>query len=181
MSEGTVEAGGQEPVMDQGADAAASSETVDLGSANNAEPKMFDADYVKSLRQEAAKYRTQAKEMGEKAAKYDEYVESQKSEQQKMQEALATLEKERDELRSNLMRQEVAARKQLPPSLVARLQGSTPEELEADADSLLTELRGQFVERSKPSPEETGAGVVGEADGQTVDDFLKVLASRRNR
>jgi len=178
MSEGTVEAGGQEQVEASGGVA---DETVDLGAPSNEEPKMFDADYVKSLRQEAAKYRTQAKELGEKAVKYDEYVESQKSEQQKMQDALAALEKERDDLRSNLMRQEVAARKQLPPSIVSRLQGNTTEELEADADSLLTELKGQFVERSKPSPEETGAGVVGGADSQTVDDFLKVLSSRRNR
>lgn len=160
--------------VEQDAPAGAASETVET----QTDEKVFDAEYVRSLRQEAAKYRTQAKEMAEKAKAYDDYVESQKTEQQKMEEALRSLTAERDSLRSNLLRAQVASKKQLPPSLVERLRGESLEELEADADALLAELKGQFVEKVKPTPDQTGAGVVGEADAMTVENFIEMLAKR---
>ena len=114
------------------------------------EAKTFDADYVKSLRQEAAKYRTQAKDLAEKAKAYDEYVESQKSEQEKLADQLKQAEQSKADAERELLRMRVAASKNLPNSLVERLRGDTVEELEADADNLLGELKQQFVERSHP-------------------------------
>lgn len=144
----------------------------------NDEGKTFDADYVKSLRQEAAKYRTQAKEMAEKAKAYDEYVESQKSEAQKVSDALEAATRERDTLKAELLRHQVAAKKNLPGALVERLRGETLEEMEADADSLLAGLKDQFVAKQKPTPDQTGAGVVGENPEPTAEDFLNILKSR---
>lgn len=142
------------------------------------EGKVFDADYVKSLRQEAAKYRTQAKEMAEKAKAYDEYVESQKSEAQKVSDALEAATRERDNLKAELLRHQVAANKNLPRPLVERLRGETLEEMEADADALLAGLKDQFIAKSKPTPDQTGAGVVGETPEPTAEDFLNILKSR---
>jgi hypothetical protein len=51
----------------------------------------------------------------------------------------------------------------LPASLVDRLRGDTEEEMMADADSLLEGLKGALP-RPKPSAEQTGAGVTGDAD-----------------
>ncbi len=127
------------------------------------EAKSFDEDYVKSLRSEAAKYRTQAREYAEKAKAYDEHVQSQKSEQERMAEALDAASRERDALRSEMLRMKVAQEKQLPASLVDRLRGDTEEEMMADADSLLEGLKGALP-RPKPSAEQTGAGVTGDAD-----------------
>jgi hypothetical protein len=142
------------------------------------EGKVFDADYVKSLRQEAAKYRTQAKDMAEKAKAYDEYVESQKSESQRIADALEAATKERDTLQSELLRLQVAAKKNLPGALSERLRGTTLEEMEADADALLAGLKDQFVAKQKPTPDQTGAGVVGDSPEPTAEDFLNILKSR---
>lgn len=142
------------------------------------EAKVFDAEYVKSLRNEAAKYRTQAKELGEKAKAYDEYVESQKSETQKVSDALEAATKERDALKVQLLRHQVASSKNLPGALVERLRGETLEDMEADADALLAGLRDQFIAKSKPTPDQTGAGVVGDTPEPSVEDFLNILKQR---
>jgi hypothetical protein len=136
--------------------------TVDADTAD--EGQSFDAEYVRQLRKESAKYRTQNKELADKAAKYDEYVQSQKSEQERMAEALASAQQERDTLKGEMLRFKVAQSKNLPPSLVDRLRGDTEEEMAADADALLEGLKGQFAPKAKPSPDATGAGVVGDAD-----------------
>ena len=69
----------------------------------------------------------------------------------------------------------VASSKNLPASLVGRLQGNSVEELEADADALMSDLKSQFVERQKSTPEQTGAGVVGGAEEASIENFLEML------
>lgn len=138
--------------------------------------KVFDEKYVKSLRDENARYRTQAKANAEKAKAYDEYVESQKTEAQKRDEEFARIQSERDELAVKLLRTSVAAKKNLPPSLASRLQGSTEEEMEADADALLADLK--VTTKQTSTPEQTGAGVTGEAEGITPEGYVKTLAAR---
>lgn len=140
--------------------------------------KTFDEDYVKSLRQEAAKYRTQAKDLAEKAKAYDEYVDSQKSEQEKLADQLKTAEQGRADVERELLRMKVASSKNLPGTLVERLRGETVEELEADADSMLEELQQQFVKKNSPTPNQTGAGIVGEDTSPGVDTFLDILRKR---
>ena len=159
-------------------DAPAEAKSEAVTTQTDEEAKTFDAEYVKSLRHEAAKYRTQAKEMAEKAKAYDDYKESQKSEQEKLTDQLKQAEDSKAAAERELLRMRVASSKNLPNSLVERLRGDTVEELEADADSLLGELKQQFVERSTPAPNQTGAGVVGEASEPGVEDFLEVLRKR---
>ena len=171
MSENTANAEGTAPVE------SATDETVDSSTPVEG-AKSFDESYVKELRQEAAKYRTQNKELADKAKAYDEYVQSQKSEQEKQAEALAAAVKERDALNSELLRMKVASAKNLPASLVDRLRGETEEDMLADAESLLEGLKGNFVEKKAASPEQTGAGVVGETKESSVEDFLSMLKSR---
>ncbi len=159
-------------------DAPADAQSEAVTTQTDDEAKTFDAEYVKSLRHEAAKYRTQAKDLAEKAKAYDEYKESQKSEQEKLADQLKQAEEMKSAAERELLRMKVASSKNLPNSLVERLRGDTVEELEADADSLLSELKEQFVERSTPAPNQTGAGIVGDSPEPGVDDFLEILRKR---
>lgn len=100
----------------------------------------FDADYVKKLRDEAARYRTEAKANAEASKRLAELEESQKSEQQKLMERAEAAERERDEVRTEALRLRIAHEKGLTPKQAARLRGSSEEELTADADALLEEF-----------------------------------------
>lgn len=86
-----------------------------------------------------------------KAAKYDEVEQANKSELQKLQERAEAAERERDSIRLDGIRAQVALAKGLTPSQAKRLVGSAKEELEADADDLLADLGGTKSE-DKPTP-----------------------------
>lgn len=74
------------------------------------EPKTFDADYVKKLREEAARYRTEAKANAEAAKRLAEIEEAQKSDAEKAAERLRALEEERDAARRDALRFKVASK-----------------------------------------------------------------------
>jgi len=101
------------------------------------EPTTFDAEYVKNLRAQAAKYRTEAKANADAAARLAALEESQKTEAQKLAEERDAIKAERDALRGEAMRARVALSKGLAADLADRLRGSTEEELSEDADRLL--------------------------------------------
>jgi hypothetical protein len=96
--------------------------------------KTFSEEYVKSLRAEAAKYRTEAQEAKTRA---QEFEDRDKSEVQKLTGKLTKIEQERDEARAALVRYEVASEKNVPAKLVPLLTGRTREELEAQAALIL--------------------------------------------
>ncbi|MFZ9392591.1 MAG: hypothetical protein ACO28P_01425 [Ilumatobacteraceae bacterium] len=144
-----------------------------------ADAKVFDEEYVKKLRSENAKYRTQAKELAEKAKAYDEYTASQKTEAEKQAEALEAATRERDTLKQEMLRLRVAQEKNLPKSLIDRLRGDTEEEMMADADALLEGISS--VAKPKPSPQATGAGVVGDADAPSDPATLAARVTAHNR
>jgi len=73
----------------------------------------------------------------ESAAKTKEYEDAEKSDQEKLAEENGTLKTKATEAEAEALRLRVALVKQLPAELIDRLQGSTKEELEADADKLL--------------------------------------------
>lgn len=106
-----------------------------------AEPQTFDAEYVKNLRAQAAKYRTEAKANADAAARLAAYEESRKTEQQKLLERAELAERERDAVRSEAMRARVALVKGLPGDLADRLRGQSEDELSEDADRLLALLK----------------------------------------
>lgn len=111
----------------------------------------FDADYVKKLRQEAAKYRTEAKANADAAKKLAEIEESKKSEADRAADALKTQSQRAETAEAALLRYEVAADKGVPPKAMRLLSGATREEIEASADDVL-ELIGDAGKPRTPKP-----------------------------
>lgn len=72
--------------------------------------------------------------------KLKEIEDKDKTELQRLIERVETAEKERDALRLDTMRANVALTVGLPATLAGRLQGSTVEEMRADAEQLLSLL-----------------------------------------
>ena len=123
----------------------------------------FDADYVKKLRAESAKYRTEAKDLAAKAKKFDELEEANKSDLEKAQTAAKEAQAALEAANLKAMRAQVGASQKLPPSMISRLQGSTEEEMIADAQAMLEDIKSEYVAKAAPSKKDTGAGVAGEA------------------
>lgn len=96
--------------------------------------KKFDEAYVKKLRAEAAKHRTEA---AAAKAKAEEYEDAQKSEIERAQSKLAKVEKAKAEAESKLLRYEVATERAVPSELVALLTAETREGLDEQADLIL--------------------------------------------
>lgn len=147
------------PTPDQPADRTQDTPTPDPAPSPGDGPQadkqqVFDADYVAKLRAENARYRTAAKDNADAAKRLAEIEEAKKSEAQKQAEALQKLQQENQQLRTDALRAQVAAAKNIPDP--ALLVGSTLEELEAHADKLLA-FRGQT-----PQPD-FGAGERGPA------------------
>lgn len=105
----------------------------------------------------------QAKEATAKAKRLDEIEEAQKSELEKAQARAEAAEKRALETELAALRAAVALEKGLTPSQAKRLVGASREDLEADADELLADLKN--TTRTAPSAE--GQGKQGEVVGQT--------------
>lgn len=78
------------------------------------------------------------KKAEELAAKVKEYEDAQKSEQEKLADERDSLRTEAQRAQAESLRLRVALAKKLPEELIDRLRGETQEELEADADTLLS-------------------------------------------
>lgn len=117
-----------------------------------------------NVRQEAGKYRQMAREAKAalEAAKTPEEVEK----------VTADLTSKVAELEHEILRRDVATDVGLPKALAARLNGSTKEELEADAKSLLA------LVSTPQEPERLGGGL---DPSDTSDDFDPVAAARKAR
>jgi hypothetical protein len=74
------------------------------------EPTVFDAAYVKALRAEAAKYRTEAKANAEAAQKLAEFEDAQKTEAQKLADAKTAAEQDAAAARADALRWKTAAK-----------------------------------------------------------------------
>ena len=146
--------------------------------------KSFDAEYVKGLREEAAKYRTQAKESANKAKKFDEAEEASKSDLEKAQTATAEAEAALEKANLKALRAQVGAKEKLPPSMISRLQGTTEEEMTEDAKAILADLENEYVAKAKPGKQDTGAGVAGEPsdhDSMSPVELAKEIRTARGR
>lgn len=82
--------------------------------------------------------------------KLKEFEDRDKTEAQKLTERATEAETRAAQATASLLRYEVASDKKLPAGWAQRLQGSTKEELEADADKLLADL-GTQQQRNSPS------------------------------
>lgn len=105
---------------------------------------------------EATELRLKLKAQDDMEAKLREYEDRDKSDSQKLQEERDALKTERDQLRSENLRRDVADEKGLTPAQARRLVGTTREELEADADAVLEDFP---VTTPKPVFEDVGQGV----------------------
>lgn len=95
---------------------------------------------LRQLRAEAKGWRLKFEDAKAKATEFDKLQETTKSEAQRQAEALTAAQRERDEAVARALRLEIAHERHLPPGLARRFQGSTREEIEADADDLLKTL-----------------------------------------
>lgn len=102
-------------------------------------------DAISKANKEAAGYRTKVRELEPLANKAKEQEEAAKSETERLNERIAAAEQRAQEAEQRATRLEVAIGKALPESdarrittAAKRLVGSTKEELEADADDLLS-------------------------------------------
>lgn len=120
--------------------------------------KKFDEAYVKELRAEAAKYRTQAKENAEAAKRLADLEESNKTEQQKQAERLEAAEKrlaeyERREKVAGWV-SEVSKETGVPAEA---LRGDSYEEIQSHAESLKS-----FITPPRGAGYVPGSGTGGE-------------------
>lgn len=162
MSEGTSNTNTQPPATSGASTPAPGQQaagTVDGQDAN----KTFTQEDLNRLL--AAERRTQEQRFADavaKATEYDKLAEKDKTELQKATERAEQMERELATERSNRLRLEVAQAKKLPVELAGRLQGTTKEELEADADALARLLPAQQAPNSfrdaqgKPAQQASG-------------------------
>lgn len=117
---------------------------------------------------EARKHEARAKENFELAKKWKEYEESQKTEDEKRAEELAKTRLELEELRTESLKKDIAAEKGVPTKALKYLSGSTREELEAQADEILSIITESATtkQNTKVNPEQ------GKPNGNTESDPL---------
>ena len=135
-----------------------STETVEQATetaAEQAAPETeFDRDramaLIEKLRKENRELTKRAKTADELEAEKRKREEAELSELDKARKRLAELEAQVKNQTLAQMRREVAASVGLPPALADRIHGETPEEMEADAKSMLEALPKPVA--NKPSP-----------------------------
>lgn len=151
------------------------------GAEQQAETKTFDADYVKKLRDEAAKYRTEAKANADAANKLKALEDANKSEADKTAERLAQAEERAKALEVKAARAEVASEKGVPAQILAGPEDGTLEALEAFAELVIayTEQAGK-PRPPKPDPNQGRPGGAGPKDPATsfADFFRNNLPER---
>lgn len=91
--------------------------------------------------------KTAEKELKALKSRVQEFEDRDKTELERAQAAAEAAARERDEATAALLRYEIAAEKGVPNDALALLTGSTREELEAKADSILA-----LVKTVKPGP-----------------------------
>lgn len=138
------------------------------------EPQGTETDW----KAEARKWERRAKEangLRDAAEKWQEYERSLKPVQERLAEELEASKQEAISARVELMRYEVATDKGIPSEAVSLLTGSTREELEANADTLMAIIAKQS-EPKQPKPDlSQGRPVVG--GNATSDQFAQAISN----
>ena len=124
------------------------------------EAKTFDADYVKKLRDEAAKYRTEAKANAEAAQRLAQIEEAQKSEAEKAADRMRQLEAEVEAAKRESLRFRVASEFGIPNDKAELLlTGSDEETMRKQAEALRADTdqrkkNGNVVPKEGTTPRE---------------------------
>lgn len=98
-----------------------------------------DDDDVVKMRRALAKANKEAEKF---RLKVKEFEDASKSEQEKLAESLRQQEQRAETAALSALRYEIALDKGIPKAIASRLQGSTRDEMEADADELMKTLNG---------------------------------------
>jgi hypothetical protein len=125
----------------------------------------------KALKAERERANTAERERVALQKRLDELEAANLSELEKAQRRAEKAEKTLADLEANALRQRIALEKGLPANLVPRLQGSTEEELAADADALLELVKAPTGPRPDPSQGARG----GDPKATTADQFAAAL------
>lgn len=129
---------------------------------------------------EARKWENRAKSAkadGEDAAKWREYEAAQKPIQERLAEELAQTKADAAEAAAKLLRYEIASAKGITGEATKLLKGSTPEELEAEADLLLSLIASQSKPNT-PMPDSNQGKPVPSSTGQLTRDDLRSMTPK---
>ena len=105
---------------------------------------------IRKANQEAENLRKRLKELEPKASQFDELQEQQKTETQRLADQQTALEARAGLAEMEAARLRIALSKGLTETQAKRLIGSTTEELEADADELMSSFAPQTVDTERP-------------------------------
>lgn len=136
---------------------------------------------------EARKWEARAKADHEAANKWREFESSQKSEYEKQAEELARLKAEATQANAELLRLKIASEKGISGEATKLLKGTTQEELEAEAELLLSLIADQSKPKApkpdelqgKPAPQ--GLGQLTQADLASMSDKEIMKAKTEGR
>lgn len=138
-----------------------------------AEPQGDSTDW----KAEARKWETRAKADHELANKWREYESSQKTEHEKLAEELDRAKAEASIASAELLRLKIASEKGITGEATKLLKGSTQEELEAEADLLLSLIADQSKPKG-PKPDELQGKPAPASLGQLTHADLKAMSSQ---
>lgn len=140
---------------------------------------------------EARKWENRAKASkadSEDAVKWREYEAAQKPIQERLAEELAQARAEASEASAALLRYEIATQKGIPGEATKLLKGQTLEELESEADLLLTLIASQSKPKTPMPDENTGKPALSslgqitdreQLKSMTPDEIIKARAEGR--
>lgn len=125
---------------------------------------------------EARKWETRAKADHELAQKWREYEDTQKSEHEKLADELARTKAEATQANAELLRFRIASEKGITGDATKLLKGSTEEELNAEAELLLSLIADQSKPKA-PKPDENQGKPAPAVQGQLTQADLKSMTS----
>lgn len=132
----------------------------------------------KALAAERQRAKAAERRASELEARLKEIDDAGKSEAERASERVAAAEKAATEAEQRALRLEIAAEKGLTSAQAKRLVGATREELEADADELLTTFGTSKPTGPKPDPSQ---GAKGKPTRQRSGSLDAAVATRMNR
>lgn len=181
MSKGPEEVEEGQGTVDDVADETIELDDVDdapVVESGNANPENLNLlNEVKKWKTFARRHEQRAKENYEKL---QEFEDAQKSDIEKLSERAARAEQEREQASLQVARMQIAIDYKLTMDEAKRLQGSTPEELEEDAEELMKLLQARESAKAKASSEE-GQGKDDEDEKAPPRKVAKKAAPTRKR
>lgn len=145
-------------------------------------------DSLETWKKNARKWEKLAKADADAAARWREFEESQKPIQERLAEELATMKAEAAAAKAEVLRLQIASTKGITGDAAKLLRGSTQEELEAEADVILSLIATSSapktplpdVSQGKPTSQTQGAITeVSQLDRMTPAEIMQAKADGR--